>query len=54
MKKNDKVKHKIKGWLGVVYSFEKYGVLVDWSDHVGIRFRLARREDLEVLDDTKV
>ena len=51
MKKGDKVRHKFKDWLGVVYSFEKYGVLVDWSDHIGIRFRLARRNDLEVLDE---
>ena len=54
MKKNDKVKHKIKGWLGVVYSFEKHGVLVDWSDKFGVRFRLVRREDLEVVDDPQV
>ena len=50
MKKNDRVRHKIKGWLGVVHSIQKHGVLVDWSDHIGIRFRLARLEDLEVLD----
>ncbi len=51
MKKNDRVKHKIKGWLGVVYSLEKYGVLVDWSDKSGVRFRLARWEDLEVIGE---
>ena len=51
MKKGNRVRHRSKGWLGVVYSFEKYGVLVNWSDHAGVRFRLARREDLEVIDD---
>ena len=54
MKKGDRVRHKIKGWLGVVYSFEKYGVLVDWSDETGVRFRLASLETLEVIDDPKV
>ena len=51
MKNGDKVKHKIKGWFGVSYSFEKYGILVNWSDNTGVRFRLARRGDLEVLDE---
>ena len=54
MKKNDRVKHKIKGWLGVVHSFGKYLILVDWSDHLGVRCRWAREEDLEVIDDPKV
>ena len=53
MKKGDRVRHKIKDWLGVVYSFEKYRVLVDWSDKSGVRFRLARQEDLEVINESR-
>ena len=54
MKKHNRVRHKIKDGLGVVYSIDKHGVLVNWSDQVGIRFRLARRDDLEVIDAPKV
>ena len=49
MKVGDRVKHKAKGWIGVVHSIHKYVVLVDWSDELGIRFRGARPEHLEVL-----
>jgi len=51
MKKGDRVRHKRKGWLGIIHQFDKYLILVDWSDHIGVRFRLARRDDLEVVDD---
>ena len=50
MNKGDKVRHKNKGFIGVIYSFEKYGVLVDWSDKTGICFRLVNPNNLEVLD----
>ena len=32
MNKGDRVKHKTKGWIGLVYSLQKHGALVDWSD----------------------
>ena len=51
MKKGNRVRHKIKGWLGTIRQFGKYLILVDWSDHSGVRFRWARREDLEVIDE---
>ena len=51
MKRGDRVRHKRREWLGVVHSFEKYGVLVNWSDRIGVRFRLARSQDLEVIDE---
>ena len=54
MNKGDRVKHKTKGWIGLVYSLQKHGALVDWSDEQGIRFRLASLDDLEVLDDPEV
>ena len=46
----DKVRHKKRGFIGVIYSFEKHGILVDWSDKTGICFRLASPDNLEVLD----
>ncbi len=54
MNKGDRVRHKIKGWLGVVYSLEKHGVLVDWSDETGVCFRLASLESLGLIDDPEV
>ncbi len=54
MNKGDKVRHKFKGWIGVIYSFGRYGVLVDWSDETGVRFRLASLETLEVINDPEV
>ena len=51
MKKGDRVRHKRKGWIGTIHQFGKYLVLVDWSDHFGVRCRWARGEDLEVLHD---
>ena len=46
MQIGDKVKHIHKGWIGVIYSIEKYGYLIDWSNHLGIRFRMASIKDL--------
>jgi len=51
MKKGNRVRHRSKGWLGTIHRFGKYLILVDWSDHVGVRCRWARREDLEVIDE---
>jgi len=51
MKKGNRVRHRSKGWLGTIHQFGKYLILVDWSDHVGVRCRWARREDLEVIDE---
>tara|TARA_R110000823_G_C15790319_1_gene486066 strand:- start:69 stop:230 length:162 start_codon:yes stop_codon:yes gene_type:complete len=50
MNKGDKVRHKKKGFVGVIYSFEKYGAIVNWSDKTGICFRLVRPSNLEVLN----
>ena len=51
MKKGDRVRHKSKGWLGIIRQFGKYLILVDWSDRFGVRCRWAREEDLEVIDE---
>ena len=53
MKVGDRVRHKKKGWLGIVADFMKRntGVLVNLSDKHGIRFRWIRSEDLEVIED---
>ena len=54
MKQGDRVKHKIKGWVGLIHSIEKHGVLVNWSDDHGIKFRLASLDSLEIFDDPEV
>ena len=50
MKQGDRVKHKIKGWVGMIHSIQKHGFLVNWSDEQGIKFRLASLDNLEALD----
>jgi heat shock protein HspQ len=46
----DKVRHKKRGFVGVIYSFEKYGLLIDWSDKSGVCFRLVNPDSLEHLN----
>ena len=53
MKVGDKVRHKTKDWIGIVHSFHKYVALIDWSDELGIRFRKARVEHLEVINENR-
>ena len=47
----DAVRHKTKGWIGIVAAFWKRngGVLVDFSDNKGIRFRCVHIDNLEVI-----
>jgi preprotein translocase subunit YajC len=47
----DTVLHKTKGIVGVVVAFKKRngGVLVDYSDDSGIRFRCVHINNLEVI-----
>jgi len=47
----DVVRHKTKGFIGIVVAFKKRngGVLVDYSDNWGIRIRCIHINNLEVL-----
>jgi hypothetical protein len=51
MKVGDTVKHKKKGWVGIVLMISKRtkGVVVDISDKTGVMVREINRDDLEII-----
>lgn len=53
MKLGDRVRHKTKGWEGIVTDFMKRnsGVLVNLSDESGILFRWIDIRDLGVINE---
>ena len=53
MKAGDRVKHETKGTIGFVYEIKRDRVLVDWSDETGVMFRWARKENLEVINESR-
>jgi len=55
VKTGDTVRHKTKGWVGIVAGFMKRnpGVLINLSDASGIRFRWVHRKNLEVISGEK-
>ena len=55
MKIGDVVKHRSKGWIGIVTDFMKRnpGVLVNISDRMGIKFVWIHRNDLEVIESKR-
>ena len=54
MNKGDRVRHKIKGWVGIIHSFTKYGALVDWSDNAGVVVRSTNLDNIEPIHDPEV
>jgi len=55
MKIGDLVRHKKKGWVGIVADFmnRNSGVLVDLSDEEGVMFRWISIYNLEVIDEDR-
>ena len=53
MKVGDRVRHKIKGTIGTIYEIKGVGVFVDWSDETGVMFRWTRKENLEVINESR-
>ena len=53
IKIGDIVRHVDKGWIGIVADFQKRnaGILVNLSDHSGVKFRWIRREKLELVKE---
>ena len=51
MQLGDLVRHKVNGSIGKVAGFMKRnnGVMVDYSDKIGIRFRWINKSNLEVI-----
>ena len=54
MNKGDRVRHKTKGWIGIIHSFTKHGVLVDWSDSTGVMVRSANLDSIELIQEPDV
>ena len=55
MKVGDTVKHKHRGWVGVILeiSTRTSGVLVDISDSSGIMCRSVHKDNLEVINESR-
>ena len=53
MKVGDRVRHKKKNIVGVVYEISKVSVVVDWSDDTGIMFRVSHIKDLEIINESR-
>ena len=55
MNVGDRVRHKKKGWIGIVADFMKRnpGVLVNLSDKTGVRFRWIHKDNLEVINEDR-
>lgn len=51
MKVGNAVRHKRKGWIGIILEISEKtpGVLVDISDESGIMVRTMNRNELEVI-----
>ena len=53
LKVGDLVRHKRRKLVGTVYEIKRDRVLVDWSDQTGVMFRWARKQDLEVISESR-